>query len=227
MRDFGLAGEGVTDQIVLENILFGLYQDYEGFDDDEIAYLQPLLDATDEDGLGSWTRLLTYLDNKRFRADVLNHSFIVVQVDTDVAAEKGFDVILVDENNRLLPVESIVKNVSERLIAQVDMAQEGFYEEHKDKIIFAVSVDSLECWLYCLYKKSNQSGRTQNCVNHLERLLASDKKGPRLVKDKQHYDKLSELFYKRKGRKIDVVAENDVSFGIFIQALRSLPYPDN
>lgn len=164
MKDFGLAGEGITDQIVLENILFGLYQDSDDFDEDEISYLQPLLDATDEEGLGSWTRLLTYLENKRFRDDIVNHRFIVIQVDTDVAAEKGFDVVLRDESNSLLPVESIVENVSERLIEQIEKAQSGFYETHQEKIVFAISVDSLECWLYSVYKKTNESPDRKSVV---------------------------------------------------------------
>ena len=223
MKDFGLAGEGVTDQIVLENVLFGLYGDV---DEDEIAYLQPLLDATDEDGLGSWTRLLTYLDNKRFRADVLNHQFVIIQVDTDVAAEKGFDVVLVDDNNQSLSVEAIVDNVKRRLIEQIDVAKEGFYEEHKENIVFAISVHSLECWLFNLHNKdSKRSGRILACENHLQRVVGADKSLPKFAKNKLVYDELSAQFYKKNGKKIAEVAKVDTSFRIFIENLKSLPYP--
>ena len=226
MKDFGLAGEGVTDQIVLENVLFGLYGDVDEFDEDEIAYLQPLLDATDEDGLGSWTRLLTYLDNKRFRADVLNHQFVIIQVDTDVAAEKGFDVVVVDENNQPLPVEAIIENVRQRLIAQMDVAKEGFYDEHKGNIVFAISVHSLECWLFNLYNKNpNHAGRISSCESHLRKMVAADKALTKFAKNKPVYDELSAPFYKKKGKKIAEVAKVDVSFGILIEKLQALPYP--
>ena len=226
MKDFGLAGEGVTDQIVLENVLFGLYGDVDEFDEDEIAYLQPLLDATDEDGLGSWTRLLTYLDNKRFRADVLNHQFVIIQVDTDVAAEKGFDVALVDDNNQSLSVEAIVDNVKRRLIEQIDVAKEGFYEEHKENIVFAVSVHSLECWLFNLHNKDpRRTGRILACTSHLQKVVAAENSLPKFAKNKPVYDELSAQFYKKKGKKIAEVAKVDTSFGIFIEDLKSLPYP--
>ena len=226
MKDFGLAGEGVTDQIVLENVLFGLYGDVDEFDEDEISYLQPLLDATDEDGLGSWTRLLTYLDNKRFRADVLNHQFVIIQVDTDVAAQKGFEVVLVDENNQPLPVEAIIENVRQRLIAQMDVAKQGFYNEHKGNIVFAISVHSLECWLFNLHNKNpNHVGRISSCESHLRKVVAADKALPKLAKNKPVYDELSGLFYKKKGKQIAEVAKVDTSFRIFIESLQSLPYP--
>ena len=227
MKDFGLAGEGVTDQIVLENVLFGLYGDVDEFDEDEIAYLQPLLDATDEDGLGSWTRLFTYLDNKRFRADVLNHQFVIIQVDTDVAvADGGFDVGLVDENNKPLPVEGVVDKVKHRLIAQIDGAKEGFYDEHKENIVFAISVHSLECWLFNLHNKNaKHAGRILSCKDHLQKVVAADRKLPKFAKNKPIYDELSALFYKKKGKKIAEVAKVDVSFGILIEKLQALPYP--
>ncbi len=228
MKDFGLAGEGVTDQIVLENVLFGLYGGVDEFDEDEIAYLQPLLDATDEDGLGSWTRLLTYLDNKRFRADVLNHQFVIIQVDTDVAAEKGFDVALVDENNQPLPVEAIIENVRQRLITQMDVAKEGFYDEHKENIVFAISVHSLECWLFNLHNKTpKHAGRILSCESHLRKVVVKDKSLslPKFAKNKTVYDELSSLFYKKKGRKIAEVAKLDTSFRVFIESLQALHYP--
>ena len=66
MAKFGLACEGITDQIVIENILCGFYKDLE---DDEIQAFQPSRDETNrkqEENSGGWTRLLTYLSEKLF-----------------------------------------------------------------------------------------------------------------------------------------------------------------
>lgn len=43
---FGLACEGITDQISLENILCGYFEDPDL--DEDIQYLQPFLDETDQ-----------------------------------------------------------------------------------------------------------------------------------------------------------------------------------
>lgn len=89
MAKFGLVCEGITDQIVLENILYGFYnKDYEDIDD-EIQRVQPSLDDTDNKG--GWTRLFTYL-NESFEEEILNHDYIIIQVDTDVSEEIGFEV---------------------------------------------------------------------------------------------------------------------------------------
>ncbi|MEA3228781.1 MAG: hypothetical protein U9P38_06900 [Campylobacterota bacterium] len=38
MAKFGLACEGITDQIVLENILCGFYKDYDDLDEEIVAF---------------------------------------------------------------------------------------------------------------------------------------------------------------------------------------------
>ena len=45
MAKFGLACEGITDQIVIENILCGYYKDYDNLDE-EIQAFQPAYDET-------------------------------------------------------------------------------------------------------------------------------------------------------------------------------------
>ena len=227
MKDFGLACEGITDQIVLENVLFGFYDDKNEFEFDveELSYLQPLLDATDEVGLGSWTRLLTYLENKRFRDDVINHRFIVIQVDTDVATEQGFDAVT-HEGGKELPVEAIVENVRQRVIERIEEGQQGFYDANQDKLIFAISVHSLECWLFHLHNKvPRHNGRTRSCERHLRAELAKDKSMPALVKDKDTYDNISSKFYAKRGRAIEEVAQVDASFAIFVTRLKEISYP--
>ncbi|MEA3490846.1 MAG: hypothetical protein U9R27_03010 [Campylobacterota bacterium] len=60
MAKFGLACEGITDQIVIENILCGFYKDYDDLDE-EIIPFEPLRDETDkkqEENSGGWNRLL-------------------------------------------------------------------------------------------------------------------------------------------------------------------------
>ena len=57
----GLICEGITDYIVIENIICG----YLGIDDDDIYQLQPVLDETSQkqasDSFGGWEKVLTYL----------------------------------------------------------------------------------------------------------------------------------------------------------------------
>ncbi|MDD5275490.1 MAG: hypothetical protein PHR16_05360 [Methylovulum sp.] len=227
MYKFRIAGEGVTDQVVIENILCGYFenQDLDG----EIKYSHPLFDETDQKqkGFGNWTMLLEYLDHSDFRADTLNCECIVIQVDTDVSNEKGFDVVQVDDQNRPLSSEALISNVIAKLRDTIETGEKGFYDEHAEKIIFAVSVHSIECWLYAHYnKKWLKSPKITGCEKALLHLYEKganqslSKIKPNIDKNYVSYNKLSEPFLKR--RHIDEVVQKDPSFRVFIGELAKI-----
>lgn len=220
MPVFGLACEGVTDVAVLENILLGYV---ENLDCNDIAQLQPQLDATDSANcFGGWNQLFNYLKSKRFRDDLVNSQYLVLQVDTDVAEEKGFDVSLLDENAKQLSVELIIGRVKERLIQAINEGVDGFYgrEDNQGKVIFAISVHSIECWLFNLHNKdAKHNGRIHQGYKHLSELLARDKKAAKLEKTYGCYDSLSDPFCKNKKNIIGNVRAKDISFNHFVSAL--------
>lgn len=211
---FGLACEGVTDQITIENILCGYFDNPDL--GNEITYLQPPLDETDQklkQPNGGWTRLLAYLVSTRFRDDTLNNGFIVIQVDTDVADK--FGVSHFDAKNQELEPEVLIKNVIEKLIQTIESGKAGFYQQNSEKIIFCVSVHSLECWLYAHHNKK-QLGKPKitGCFKALSYLLPSIKKTYRC------YDALSKDFSDHKH--INPMAQKDPSFRFFIQSLAKI-----
>jgi hypothetical protein len=144
---FGLACEGITDQITLENILCGYFNDPDL--DENIAYLQPRLDATEQKqmGGGGWKILLKYLSMKAFRDAVTSHDFIIIQIDTDISEKTEFGVNHTDESGNKLNTETLIINVIQKLICVIDSKKTGFYAEKGKNIIFAISVHSIECWL--------------------------------------------------------------------------------
>ena len=152
MAIFALACEGVTDQIVIENILCGFYQDYDDLDE-EIQPLQPPYDATtqkqQEGEFGGWEQLLKYLSEKRFRDDVVNSEYIIIQIDSDISDHPNFNV-----STQMDSIEKYIERVKQRLVESIDLKTD-FYATHQDAIIFAISVHSLECWLLSLCRFIN------------------------------------------------------------------------
>jgi len=206
MAKFGLVCEGITDQSVLENILYGFYnKDYEDIDD-EIQRVQPSLDDTDNKG--GWTRLFTYL-NESFEEEVLNHDYIIIQVDTDVSEEIGFEV----SSLNLTTVE-FIEQVTERLILQINKDKD-IYSKYKEKIIFAISVHSLECWILPLYSKKSEV--IHQCFEKLLKEVPKVSKKLKVNKTHNDYDKLSRPFVKYK--KLMKIASQNSSFQIFINKL--------
>lgn len=193
MAKFGLACEGITDQIVIENILCGFYKDINDLDE-EIQALQPPFDETTkkQSDFGSWELLLKYLSSKIFRDDVLNSEYIVIQIDTDDSQHPNFDISPTDSDNKELSTEVLIEKVAERLIAQID-SKETFYDENKNKIIFAISIHSLECWILPLHETC-KTERIKSCFEHLQR----KSKAIKVQKNYDTYDKLSRPFLRNK-----------------------------
>ena len=208
MLTFGLVCEGVTDQAVIENILCGFYNDTNLRT--EIKAFQPLFDATQQKQLegefGGWEELLKHLSTKRFRQNVMNTKFMIIQIDTDISEHPNFCVSQQD-----LSVEMLIEKVIERLISQIDSKKE-FYEKHNDKIIFAISVHSLECWILPIYK-SAQNEKVSGCFEALQR----ESKKIKVSKDYNTYIKLSKDFLKNK-KLMEIVSKNS-SFQVFIDTL--------
>ena len=132
---FGLACEGITDQITIENILCGYFENPNL--DEDITELQPPFDETDQThGGGGWPILLKYLTSTRFRDDVLNTEFIILQIDSDIADKLG--VAHKDPFGNELPTELVISGVRAKLIESINIGVPKFYETHAPKIIFAI-----------------------------------------------------------------------------------------
>ncbi len=217
MLKFAIASEGETDQIVIENILCGYYRDTDLRS--EIGYVYPL-DKTQqkrlEDKFSNWELLLKHISTKRFRKDVINNKYMIVQIDTDISDHKNFGV-----SKHNLSIEELIEKVIERLISQIDSERE-FYQKYKEKIIFAISVHSLECWILPIYadKKS-----IIQCEDKLKYAVATSKskKIQKLKVDKKdgnaiaNYKKLTSDFTKYK-ELMKIISKNK-SFEIFINRL--------
>lgn len=209
---FGLACEGVTDQVTIENILCGYFNSPDL--DQDITELQPPFDETDQKhGNGGWPILLKYLASARFRDDVLNTEFVILQIDSDIAHKIPVDHQ--DNEGNELSAESLMTNIRIRLIESIDSGELSFYEANAPKIIFSICVHSLECWLVAHHAEQTA---IHNCFEVLKTAINSNL--VRVAKKRNNYDILSQPFLDRKN--IDAVAEKDPSFRAFIQSLETI-----
>lgn len=207
MAKFGLACEGITDQIVIENILCGFYKDLE---DDDVQPFQPAYDVTTqkqkEGEFGGWEMLLEYLSEKRFRDDVLNSEYTIIQIDSDICDHPNFGI-----KKDTSCITTFIENIKTKLISSIDK-NESFYETNKEKIIFAISVHELECWLLPIYKDL-KIGKITGCFDTLQR----ECKEIKVEKNYSVYDKLSRIFLKNK--ELLKISSRNSSFDIFIKSL--------
>ncbi|MEL7004677.1 MAG: hypothetical protein AAFN93_18360 [Bacteroidota bacterium] len=224
MAEFALICEGITDQVIITDILCGFFNN-EDLDED-ISPLQPPYDATTkkQKDFGGWQMLMAYLESSQFHDAVLNNHYVVVHVDSDISPHTGFDVKHTDDRNEELSVEILVERIISRLIEIINTNAADFYQTYKEKIIFCISVHSIECWLLAHYRlKTPKNPKIKGCENELKRVLES-KYGQKYVRDfaknYRYYRQLSEPFLEHKP--LQFIASQDPSFRMFWNCLESV-----
>lgn len=189
-NDFALVAEGVTDHAVLKTVLLGFFTGQ--IREPKFSMSQPDRDA------------------------LQFNQYLVVQVDTDCSERPGFDVPRHVAGERL-DVPVLVNLVVERIQKEIGEDDCRMYGE---RLLFAVCVDSLECWLLPLWADQEiHQVRTTGCLDALNRELARQHQAPVDPSTKQVpvYEDAARGYRKRKillesGRK-------NPSLSIFLDAL--------
>lgn len=181
MTVFGLLCEGVRDQAVIEEVLIG----YFGADAEHIRVrpvFPPEVAPSDELEVGGWTVLKRLLLDGRHR-DALSYSdYLVVHIDTDVCDEPGYDVARRDPTTGAeLDPDALRAATIERL---GEWMGDDFIATYGGRVLFAVAVDGIECWLLpLLVDKKTKRRKTTGCLaaaNHALKRAGRDalKHGP-------------------------------------------------
>ncbi len=161
MQFFGLVAEGPTDYAVLENILVGY------FNKDISGYINELHPKPGQ--AGGWQRVLKYCASQDFKNDFTDNDFMIIQVDTDRSHEVNFDVPHT-ENGEGLTIESLIEKIKERFIGLFESAfGADFIVKYGHRILFAISVHAIECWLLPLYYENTTKALTRGCLHCLNR----------------------------------------------------------
>jgi hypothetical protein len=214
MISLGLVTEGLTDQIVIEHILAGYFNN----SDLDIRPLQPERDKASENKSksGGWTLVFDYCKSRDFREAFQFIDYIIIQIDTDVSEDYG--VAKQDENGEFTP-QQLIEKVIEKFRKEIG---ENFYSQYQQKILFAISVHSIECWLLPLYyTDKKKKAKVKNCLDTLNLELAKQHKFTidTNAKNPEYYREILKPYRKQK-LLIKHHAENP-SLKSFIEAVQS------
>jgi hypothetical protein len=216
MVRFGFITEGVTDQIVIENILNG----YFNTDNIDINELQPLRDETDKnraENYGGWKLVFDYCKSTKFKEAFPFNDYIIIQIDTDVSEEKHYDIPKRDKSGNELTPADLIDKVKEKFR---NLIGEDFFDRHKDQIIFAISVHSVECWLLPIYYTDNRKSKIENCLGMLNHKLLKKESFTIDPKNKNadYYERVSKFYVKYKN--LIKLYKNNPSLEIFIEEIQ-------
>lgn len=217
MPTFGLITEGVTDQQVIQAIL-------EGFFDPQEIDTRPFLPIADNtykhqvQNFSNWGLVLEYCASPKFAEAFPYVDYVVVQIDTDQCDDPLFGVRKHNEGN-LAPPDEIVARVAARLREKID---EHVWNEYRDRILFAIAVDTVECWLLPIHATGKDKPKTLNCLGVLNRFLTKRNLRPinAQSKDPRYYADLARPYARR--RELIARCTENPSLAIFVERLRTV-----
>lgn len=159
MPSFGMITEGSTDLAVIENVIIG----YFGMEPD-ITQLQP----KDLRSFGNWENVLKYLETEEFKSALEYNEYIIIHMDTDIAEHPTLGIKLT-EGGVARPIEELIQDLVSSFRQRIG---EEFFNANLDRLIFAISVHCIECWILpCYCEREIDRKRVLNCEDHLQRAL--------------------------------------------------------
>lgn len=208
MTSFALITEGITDQVALESILSGHYDE-----EPEFIQIQPTRDETDISRQGTfagWEQVLDCCSSTSFGDIFSTNDFVIIQIDTDICEHENVKIPLT-KGGKDVSTKDLIGSVRNFIISKIDA---DVFQKAGERILFAICVHSLECWLLPLVE-SRVTRRTKNCESHLQRVTL--KANENFEKTYHCYAKLSKPFEKK--RNLEHACRSNESLEIFLNSL--------
>ena len=225
MSSFALITEGITDQVVIERIIYTIVDSVLD-EEPDVNILQPLRDATDDarqaPGIfGGWEQVLEFCHDKQRLLEALTfNDFLVIQLDTDCCEHPNFGISLVKDGAEV-PAENLIDSVQEKLHS---ILGDEFLQAYGERLILAIAVHSTECWLMPFYgTKAHDKCREKSCEHHLTQALI--RQNTPYSKTHNCYSKLCHCF--KKHRDLKEFMKLSKSLSIFIENLIQKVQPTN
>ncbi|MBN2892062.1 MAG: hypothetical protein JXL97_09360 [Bacteroidales bacterium] len=216
MIKVALITEGVTDQFVIKPIIENYFKDI----DFKFNAIQPQIDETDkQDGFGGWVNVIKWCKSEDLKEVFVFNDFVVIQIDADVCQE--YDVSNM-EKGKVLENRELCEKIIEKLKSFILPV---ILEQYHEKIIFAIGVYSIECWLVPIIDVKHKKQNVLNCIDKLNKVLNSKKSGFINPKDKNNsnsrkiYHKLANKFKKKEI--IDKLSKKNDGFECFVEQLNT------
>lgn len=209
----GLFAEGYTDQLVIQEVLYGALGE-----EIEINFVQPIQAGPDANGSyapGGWTVLFDALRRGEHRRALQFNDWILIHVDTDVCDQPGFDVSRTDDP------EALARAVEARLWS---LMGDEFCQTEGHRVVFAIAVDEVECWLLPLLfaDQPKKRSKTTGCLEAANRELIRRKEKTLLRasgKDPKAYAAWARQL--SRPTTLERCAEQSVSLGRLVHRLRA------
>lgn len=216
-KKIGIVSEGVSDYRVLKHIALRYLKQREDEDFYTIR-LNPKEEKNKQLGFSGWQGVFNYIsgeDQQNLIVEAIKEEceYVIVQIDTDVCEQYGV-------KHDLSCVKQLWTNVRQKLANSVHK------DFDKSKLIFAICIDELECWLIPFVDTDEKRCKNMDrCLNIVNNDL--HKKGLYIDKDNKNSLGANEAYeyiikQKKKPKEILYCSKFNYGFSKFIEQLDSI-----
>jgi hypothetical protein len=217
-----LITEGVSEYKVVKYIIEKYHKDI----DPKIIQIQPLVINDKQETVGGWVEVLKYCSRDNDLREIFynGNDYLIIQIDTDQSQEAPFSISHNKEvDNKSKSVEELYLEVVEKLRSLINVE---ILQEYGDKIIFAISIHSIECWFLPIYFTNNDKSKTSGCIDKLNQELSKklDRGLPKTNKNDFEAQKTYSIILKNWNNKKAIIdsAKHNFAFNKFIEDLDAI-----
>ena len=154
---FALITEGVSEHRIIKFILQHFFDE-----EPDITQIQPqIINEKQVSSPGGWNEVIKYCSREEDLRNILEYNdFIIIQIDTDMCEIAPYSVSRMVEGRERTD-EELYNAVRERLLSSISETIDY------SRVIFAICINMIECWLLPIYETGKKGCATKNCLGRL------------------------------------------------------------
>lgn len=162
---FALISEGPSEHRIIKHIISRYLKDF----DPIINQIQPkLVEGKQDDSTpGGWNEVLKYCGREDLEDIMVENEYLIIQIDTDMCETEPFGISHTEEGEQKSE-EQLFEDVRKKLIGLI---KEDIRNNYDGKIIFAICMHTIECWLIPIFISNKKGSKKVNCINQLNKEL--------------------------------------------------------
>lgn len=216
-----LATEGKSEHWIIKHLIENYFKETEIF----FRQVQPQIFDDTQESIGGWLEVLKFCERTDdIKAALVETDYLVIQIDTDESQNVNFGVSHTKQVNIAKTHEELYADVIEKIR---ELLNNEVLIEHSNKIIFAVCIHTIECWLLPIYFTNNHKSDTRNCLTTLNKELRRrdlEVVPPKKQKEKRKIVYESILRNWKKKKDIIKSANHNVGFSKFVETLDAINF---
>ncbi|MEI7726766.1 MAG: hypothetical protein WCK09_16775 [Bacteroidota bacterium] len=220
-KSFGVICEGPSDFRIIKRIIESFFKG----EDPTIVCYQPKQLPSGKSDFGGWTGVLGNCRNDTLKEIFEFNNYAIIQIDTDCLQDKPFNVPHIGQSGKIKSDTQLCDNVIAKLNSIIFQPE---IQDNKRRILFAVCIHSIECWLLPVLYSNNRKSHTTNCINLLNLAIQKKYKGMAYLNEKNKNEpngiKVYDAIIANWKRKTDITAVslNNAGFQKFVESLTNI-----